>query len=102
MPRVHTDLIRGRQAASILSRQGIWQIVPAPEAQLVNPWLRELARILAAVAVEDIADGPGEPVASANAAGGRGPRESGSNGAGSSQQNDSGDRRHESLSAAER
>lgn len=68
----------------------------------MNPWLRELAQILAAVAIEDIADGPDEPVASADAAGGRGPRESGSNGAGSSQQNGSGDQRHESLSAAER
>lgn len=72
------------------------------EVRLVNPWLRELAQILAAVAVEDTADGPYEPVASADSAGGRGPRESGSNGAGASQQNGSGDRQPEPLPAEKR
>lgn len=68
----------------------------------MNPWLRELAQILAAVAVEDTADGPDEPVASTDAAGGRGPRESGSNGAGASQQSGSADRQLSPLPAEKR
>ncbi len=68
----------------------------------MNPWLRELAQILAAVAVEDVADGPDEPVASADAAGGRDPRELGSSGAASSQQDSSGDCQSGRLSAEKR
>ncbi len=67
----------------------------------MNPWLRELARILAAVAVEDIADESDELASSADAVAGRDPREHGSNDAESSRQSSFGDRQHRSLFAEE-
>jgi hypothetical protein len=65
----------------------------------VNPWLRELVQILAAVAVEDVADGPDEPAPSTDAATERDPREPGSSGTASSQQDGSGDCQPGCLSA---
>ena len=79
---------------------GVW--AASLEARLVNPWLRELVQILAAVAVEELADGPDEPAPSTDAATGRDPREPGSSGAASSQQDGSGNWQHEPLPMEER
>ena len=104
MPRVHTPigLIHCRSTACHCVPSGNSGPHPPREIRLVNPWLRELAQILAAVAVEDMANCHDEPVISADAAGGHGPREPGSSSVGSTEQNDSGDRQRGSLSAEER